>query len=130
MFNKRRISLGEGFVDRWTLFENKRFGGVYFHSWNTIRQDRFHTHAFNGWAWLISGGYEEEEMVNDQIFLKSIKPGIRYIPKEYNHRILKSQPHTYSLLVAGPWSKTWTEETDKWKSVLGWNRNVIEKTWK
>lgn len=117
-------------MDRWTLFENKRIGGVYFHSWNTIKQDRFHTHAFNGWAWLISGGYEEEEMVNNQILLKRIKPGIRYIPKEYNHRILKSQPRTYSLLIAGPWSKMWTEETDKWKSVLGWNRNVIEKTWK
>lgn len=120
--------MGEGYVDRWTIFENKHIGGIYFHSWHTIKQDRFHTHAFAGIAWLISGSYEEEYLVGDVSHTKIISPGIRYIPKNYNHKILKSEPNTYSLLIAGPWSRTWTEETDEWKRVLTWNRNVVNKT--
>lgn len=130
MFFKRRIQMGQGYVDRWTIFEHKSIGGIYFHSWNTIEQDRFHTHAFDGIAWLICGSYEEECLFGDQKIRKIITPGIRFIPKEYNHKILKSVPGTYSLLISGPWAKTWTEETDEWKRVLSWNRKVIKKLWK
>lgn len=119
--------MGKGYVDRWTIFENKYIGGIYFHSWHTIEQDRFHTHAFDGVAWLVCGSYQEEVLFENTKQRKQIKPGIRYIPKGYNHKILKAEPRTYSLLISGPWAKTWTEETDTWKRVLSWNRNVVKR---
>ena len=122
--------MGEGYVDRWTLFENKKIGGIYFHHWKTIKQDRFHTHAFDGIVWLISGGYVEERIENGVSYRKTIKPGLRFIPKDYNHKILQAEPWTFSLLVAGPWAQTWTEENDIWKRVLSWNREVLFQTLK
>ena len=56
MFKKTRIQLGEGHINKYTIFENKSLFSIYFHVFNTIAQDRFHTHAFDGWAFVIRGG--------------------------------------------------------------------------
>lgn len=127
MFKKVRVALGEGYLDRYTLFESKRFFSVYFHVFNTIRQDRFHTHAFNGWAFLLRGGYEEEVISKAGIFTKRVGPGLRYIPRDYNHRLLRSEPNTLSLLIAGPWAETWTEENEQFIRVLAWGRREVAR---
>ena len=126
MFKKARIILGEGFLDRFTIFEWKRCFSIYFHVFNTVKQDRFHTHAFNGIAILFYGSYEEEVKIGSNIYRKNIGPSIRYIPRSYNHKLLKSKPNTLSILFAGPWSKTWTEENDQFVRTLTWGRKEIQ----
>ena len=127
LFKKVRVSLGEGFLDRFTLFEWKRFFCIYLHVFNTIKQDRFHSHAFNGVAFLVRGGYEEEVKKGNLSYRKWIGPGIRYIPRQYNHRLLKSKPNTISILFTGPWSKTWTEENDQYVRTLTWGRKEVSR---
>ena len=110
MFKKQRIQLGVGYVDKYTILEIKWLFSIYVHVWNTIEQDRFHTHAFNAWVFLIKGRYWEEVINNwGTPYGYDVKRGIRYIPREYNHRILKSEPNSVSVAFAGPWEKTWTE---------------------
>lgn len=126
MFHKVRISLGEGYLDRYTIFEFKRFSSLYVHCFNTIAQDRFHSHAFWGLAFVLYGGYYEEWKNSTGTYCKWIGPGIRWIPREYNHRLLKSKPNTISVLITGPWAKFWTEEKDGIVRTLGWGRKVVK----
>ena len=128
IFNKIRVSLGKGFLDRFTVFECKRLFSVYFHVFNTIEQDRFHTHAFDAIAILLYGGYTEEVKEGSITYKKWIGPGIRFIPRTYNHKLLESKPNTISILFAGPWSKTWTEENKHFVRTLTWGRKEIQRT--
>lgn len=130
-FSVVRISLGKGHLHRCCLIECKQFFSIYGHVFNTIEQDRFHTHAFNAIAILIKGGYEEEVIGSDGLVRKvKIGPGIRYIPRSYNHRLLKSEPNTLSLLFAGPWYSTWTEENDQYIRTLTWGRKELSREMK
>jgi len=92
MFKKARIVLGEGFLDRFANFEWKRFFSIYFHMFNTVEQDRFHTHVFNGIAILLYGGYEEEVKVGTVCYRKWIGPSIRFIP--HNEQFIRTVPKT------------------------------------
>ncbi len=53
IFKKKRIELGEGHILQYTIFEHKKFGGIWIYNWKTIIQNRFHTHAFNAIAFLL-----------------------------------------------------------------------------
>jgi hypothetical protein len=131
MFNKVRVTLGEGYLDRYTIFEDKKRYSLYFHVFNTIRQDRFHTHAFDGWANLLRGGYEEEVKKSDgSIHKKWVGPGLRFIPKDYNHRLLRSIPNTCSIVLVGPWCEFWTEENEEFVRTLTWGRKEVSRTYK
>jgi hypothetical protein len=121
----KRVSFGAGHIDVYTLFEFKRFLSLTLHKFNTIEQDRFHSHAFGAISIMIKGGYAEEYVDNGEIKTKHIKPGIRYIPRGYEHRLLESRPNTWTILFAGPWSKTWFERKDGVVTKLGWGRAVI-----
>lgn len=134
MFKKTRVELGRGHLIKYTIFEIKRLFSVYLHVFNTIEQDRFHTHAFSGVSFLLKGGYEEEVKETDGSFKKKwIGRGIRYIPHSHNHRLLTSTTNSVSLLFAGPWRKTWTEEFPSTPEnpgivrVLGWGRKEITR---
>ena len=124
---KKRVALGKGYLDRYTILEIKWLCGIYFHVFNTVEQDRFHTHAFDGWAFLIRGGYEEEFIEAGEKKRKWVGPGIRYIPRVYNHRLLASLPNTISILFTGPWSRTWTEENDQFIRTLQWGRKEVKR---
>lgn len=128
MFGKVRVALGQGFLDRYTILELKWLCSVYFHVFNTVEQDRFHTHAFNGLAIVLRGGYWEEFLdESGQRCQKWVGPGIRYIPRAYNHRLLRSKSNTLSILFAGPWSRTWTEENDQFVRTLTWGRKELHR---
>lgn len=126
MFNKARVALGEGHLDRLTIFECKNIFSVYIHCFNTVAQDRFHSHAFAGLAFLLWGGYYEEYKNDTGVYVKWVGPGVRYIPRAYNHRLLRSVPNTVSVLITGPWARHWTEEKDGVVRTLTWGRKVVE----
>lgn len=128
LFTRTRIAMGEGYLDRYTIFECKFLFSIYFHVFNTVKQDRFHTHAFNGLVVLLKGGYYEEVEIHPGVFItKWIGPGIRYIPRDYKHRLLRSLTNTWSLLLAGPWNSTWIEESDDYVRTLSWGRKEVTR---
>lgn len=126
MFKKESIAFGKGFLYKWTLFEWKPLGCLYFHRFYTEAQDRFHTHAFNAIAIVLWGGYDELYIDSGIVCKKRIRPGIRLIKRSYNHCLLKSIPGTASIVIGGPWSKSWSETKDGVVKTLGWGRKNVE----
>lgn len=134
LFTKKRIELGEGHIVQYTLFEWKRFGGIWLYNWKTIKQNRFHTHAFPSYAFLLRGSYEEEVIKNGSIIRKVVNQWMRprKLPRNYCHRILKAEPNTWTVVFFGKWQDSWWEyfpDTSTWVK-YGWHRKVIKKKFK
>ena len=132
LFKKKRIELGEGHIIQYILFEHKDLFSIIFYNWKTIKQNRFHTHAFPAYAFLLSGSYTEEQMLEDGTVINKtvnqwMKP--RWLPRHYNHRILTAKPKTWTMVIAGKWHKYWFEyfdNSDTWVKYT-WNRKVVGK---
>lgn len=130
-FKKKRIELGEGHIIQYTLFENKKFGGIWIYNWKTIKQNRFHTHAFSAYAFLLKGSYTEEVIKNGKIIVKEVNQWLkpRFLPKNYTHRILKAKPKTWTIVFFGKWIDHWWEYFDDSKTWVkyGWGRKKLKK---
>jgi len=124
MFKKETVAFGAGHLLKWTIFEHKKLFSIYFHRFYTKKQDRFHTHAFHAIAIVLWGGYDELYIENGITKKQRIGPGIRIIKRSFNHCLLESIPGTASIVIGGPWLKTWTEEKDGQKRTLTWGRKV------
>lgn len=128
---KKVFALGgpeDGDVTQYTIFEFRRFASLYVHVFNTQTQEMLHSHDFSAVAVMFKGSYDEEVQSDigcGEITRKTINPGIRFIPRGYNHRICKSKPDTMTLLFAGPRLGFWTEETDDYIRMLGFGRVVL-----
>lgn len=114
---RKKFVFGKGCVTRYTLLEIRWLINIYFHHIETFEQDRFHTHAFNALVWILRGGYEECVKhgigPNKSTELKYYKAGdFRWIPRALNHKLLKAEVDSISLLIAGPYASIWTEELD------------------
>ena len=130
-FKKKRIELGEGHIVQFTLFESKRFGGIWLYNWKTILQNRFHTHAFSSYAFLLNGAYTEEVIIDGEVHNRIVNKKFvpRHLPKDYCHRILRANPNTWTIVFFGKWKDHWWEffrETNTWVK-YGWGRKVLEK---
>ena len=130
-FKKKRVELGDGFIIQYTLFESKHFGGIWVYNWKTILQNRFHTHAFNSYAFLLRGSYIEEVIQNGKTETRVVNQWMkpRYLPKNYCHRILQAEPKTWTIVFFGKWIPHWWEyfqDTHTWVK-YSWGRRVIEK---
>tara|TARA_R110000850_G_scaffold1714_21_gene9240 strand:- start:4554 stop:4964 length:411 start_codon:yes stop_codon:yes gene_type:complete len=130
IFSKKRIELGAGHIVQYTIFENKKFGGIWLYNWKTIEQNRFHTHAFNSYAFLLRGQYKEEVIegttIKHNVVNQWMKP--RFLPKNYCHRILVANPNTWTIVFFGPWQKTWKEyfeDTKTWVTYT-WGRKIVQ----
>lgn len=108
---KKRIDLGEQSVTELTLLEYKKWFSIKlfnFHKSEGV-QDRFHTHAFNAYSFLLKGDYTEEVLEDNKIVkcLRSRSKAL-FIPKDSYHRITRSKG-CVTLLVTGPWGETFKE---------------------
>jgi len=131
-FTSKEVSLGKGSVTQYTLFESKYLFSIIFYRWNTVDQVRFHTHAFNAYAFLLRGYYEEKVIVNNKVIDKAVnqlfKP--RFLAKNYCHSIGYAKPQTLTLVITGRWQDTWQEyfpDTKKWVT-YSWGRNKIKES--
>lgn len=116
---------GEGYVSRYTLFEIRNLCSIYFHNINTKKQDRYHTHAFNAYSFIINGEYSEIIFETKQIL--TFKSGIiRYIPRNLNHKLCDSKPNTWSILICGPYNNIWTEHTENEIIYLTKHRKILK----
>ena len=78
ILKKKRVELGKGYIIQYTIFENKKFGGIWIYNWKTIEQNRFHTHAFSAYAFLLKGSYIEE-VIKDGKIIKTISENVNSI---------------------------------------------------
>jgi len=133
-FKKSEVALGEGSVTQYIVFENKHFLSLIFYRWNTIDQVRFHTHAFGAVAFLLKGWYWEKVMFNDIEMTNFVNVPLvpRYLPKNYCHAVGNAKPGTLTMVIAGPWQKTWKEyfpDTKSWVTYT-WGRVPLRKQYK
>lgn len=131
IFKKKRIELGLGHIIQYTLFESKRWGGIWFYNWKTIDQNRFHTHAFDSYAMTLSGGYTQEVIRDGKIYREEVRKLFRprFLPRNYCHRVLEARPGTWTMVMFGSWIPYWWEyfaDTQTWVK-YGWGRKVLEK---
>lgn len=132
LFKKKRVELGEGHVDAYTVFEHKYLFSIIIYNWKTIKQDRAHSHAFAAFAILLNGGYNQLIWKNGvptyNIVNNRFVP--RFLPRNFTHQILDSRPNTWTIVFTGPWIKYWYEffpSTDSWVKYT-WGRKVIGKS--
>ena len=119
------IIFGDLVAKQFVLFEHKRLFGILFFYFKGGYQDRFHTHAFNAVSFKIFGTYTEGVLdkyfkicyINrDKIF--------KYFPRDCYHSINNSTG-CLTLLIQGPWRKTWKEYKDGKENTLTWHRKEI-----
>lgn len=124
-----RVKLGKGYVDRWTLFELKWLGSVIVNVFNTIAQDRFHTHAFAAVSVMLRGEYDEEIVTDGVVSRRTRRSDVIFLPRTLNHRLMKSSPNAASITLCGPWAPTWTETFLSGKTRrLTWGRKPVAES--
>ena len=131
ILKKKRVELGKGYIIQYTIFENKKFGGIWIYNWKTIEQNRFHTHAFSAYAFLLKGSYIEEVIKDGKIIKKEVNQWMkpRYLPRNYCHRILEAKPKTWTIVFFSKWINHWWEYFNDSKTWVkyGWGRKIIKK---
>lgn len=123
----KEIVFGDLVAKQFVLFEHKRLFGILLFHFCGNEQDRFHTHAFNALSIKLFGHYEEGILDPDtkEIRYETRRKVFKYFPRDSYHSINKSTG-CCTVLIQGPWRKTWKEYKDGKESVLTWHRKVIE----
>lgn len=112
----------ESHVWAYVLIESKRFGSIMMLRFEHGTRDAFHSHAFNAWSWVLSGGGLIEQfgqgspewrdapgdpIANFRFHLPSRRM-IRTFRETY-HKVA-SIGRTWVLTFRGPWAPTWREQ--------------------
>jgi len=110
-----KFSFGEQIVFQLVVFECKYLFSIIFFYFpkSDKKQDRYHTHAFKAISIKLFGQYTEY-LLNDcpitgwTFSQKNRTEIFKYIPKNHFHSIGNSTG-CMTLLLSGPWGKTWKE---------------------
>lgn len=117
--------IGVGNIKRFTILEFKHVFGIIVNVFNTVDQDRFHSHAFHAMSLMIRGYYLEDVIEGNEVVTKKITKS-RFIPKNYIHKIKESSKNAMSITFEGPWESTWNEYFDNGRiKTYTWGRKVI-----
>lgn len=112
-------------VDAFFIVEIKSLFSVALLRFNKGGREAFHTHAFNAWTWFISGDLVEQDINGEfLIYERSIIPKITRRTK--NHRVIADKT-SWCFTIRGPWSDTWTEDTETHHTVLTHGRRIVER---
>ena len=92
-------------------------------------REAFHTHAFHALTWFISGSLHEQVLQPDgSIVTRQYRRS--FIPKitrrQHNHRVIADRT-SWCISIRGPWSRTWTEDTDTHHTILTHGRKIIDR---
>jgi hypothetical protein len=127
-----RFEFGEQVISQFVVFEYKWLFSIiffYFHK-SKGSQDRFHTHAFNAISFKIFGMYHEHKLLSEETGFYQVKQRkniIQYFPRNSYHRIAQSNG-CLTMLLSGPWKKTWKEYIDGKVIHYNWGRNGKKET--
>lgn len=80
-------------------------------------REAYHSHAFNSWSWLLSGGLLEQLLHGGA---NAHKPSWRPIrtDRETFHKVHGIGDANWVLTIRGPWQKTWMEVDEAGDTVL------------
>lgn len=124
----KKIVFGDLIAKQLVVFEHKRLFGILFFYFKGGEQDRFHTHAFNAISFKLFGSYTEGILNDDkEISHRVRKEFFRYFPRNSYHSINKSKG-CMTLLIQGPWKKTWKEYKNGKEVLLTWHRKEYDKS--
>jgi hypothetical protein len=122
-----RFEFGDQIVSQFVVFELKWIGSIiffYFHK-STKSQDRFHTHAFNALSIKFFGEYDEHILTSEETgeyYIRRRTSIFKWFPRNSYHRIANSKG-CLTMLISGPWKKTWKEYIDGKVIYYTWGRN-------
>lgn len=120
------IIFGDLVAKQFVLFEHKRLFGILFFYFRGGCQDRFHTHAFNALSIKIFGRYTEGVLdENREVRFIDRTSVFKYFPRDSYHSINHSTG-CMTMLIQGPWRKTWKEYKDGKEQVLTWHRKEVK----
>ena len=117
-------------VDAFFIVEIKSLFSVALLRFNKGGREAFHTHAFNAWTWFLWGDLVEEELLWSfeepwpRRYFRSIFPKVT--PRTKNHRVVANET-SWCFTIRGPWSDTWTEDTETHYTVLTHGRRIVER---
>lgn len=127
-FTKSKDGGPESPVDAYFLFEIKSLCTVALLRFNTGTREAFHTHAFNALTWFISGSLVEQDADGSHhIYRRKWLPKLTRRTK--NHRVI-ADCTSWCFTIRGPWSSTWTEDTETHHTVLTHGRKIVEQVQK
>lgn len=121
-----RFEFGDQIVSQFVVFELKWIGSIiffYFHK-STKSQDRFHTHAFNALSIKFFGEYDEHILTSEETgeyYIQRRTSIFKWFPRNSYHRIANSKG-CLTMLISGPWEKTWKEYIDGKVIYYTWGR--------
>ncbi len=126
LFKYNKFEFGEQVVSQFVVFELKWLGSIiffYFHK-TTEPQDRFHTHAFNAISIKFFGEYDEHILLSEvtgEYRVEKRTQIFKFFPRNSYHRIANSRG-CLTLLLSGPWKRTWKEYVDGKVLFYRWGR--------
>jgi hypothetical protein len=124
------FNFGDRSIHQFVLIEIKPLFSIvlfWFHKSDKV-QDRFHTHAFNAVSFKLFGSYDEHVLESEdpvKVRIEERTSVIKYFPRDSYHAIGKSKNGCLTLLVSGPWKRTWKEWIYGEVKVYGWNRDEV-----
>ncbi len=120
------IIFGNLVAKQFVLFEHKLLFGIIFFHFRGKKQDRFHTHAFNAVSFKLWGRYTEGifDPTTKEIRYEVRTKIFKYFPRDSYHSINESDG-CCTMLIQGPWKKTWKEYKDEKETTLTWHRKEI-----
>ena len=127
-FTKSKDGGPESPVDAYFLFEIKSLCTVALLRFNPGSREALHTHAFNALTWFISGSLVEQDADGSHhIYRRKWLPKLTRRTK--NHRVIADRT-SWCFTIRGPWSSTWTEDTETHHTVLTHGRKIVEQVQK
>jgi hypothetical protein len=105
------------------LVEIKSLFSIVILKFNKGSREAYHSHAFNAVTWWLKGRVTEHHLDGRVIKWKpSIIP--KFTSRECTHKVYANET-SYAISFRGPWSKQWSEYTDKQHTVLSSGREVV-----
>ena len=124
-FSKTKDGGPESPVEAYFLFEIKSICSIALLKFNEGGRETYHTHAFNALTWFLHGDMTEEDIDGHyHVYRRSLLPKLTHRSK--NHRVL-AWTDSWCLTIRGPWSSTWTEDSDTHHTILTHGRKIVER---
>jgi len=127
LFKLNKFDFGGRIVHQFVLFECKFLFSlhIFYFTKSGLRQDRFHTHAFNALSIKLYGSYLEYVLLDEKTGEREIVERdniFKWFPRDSYHSIGESKKGCVTLLISGPWKKYWKEWIDGEVKWYTWNR--------
>ena len=125
-----KFNFGERPIHQFVVFEYKPIFSLiffWFHRSSNV-QDRFHTHAFNAISVKLFGRYTEHILTDESTgeYTEIERTEIfKYFPRDRYHRIAGSRRGCLTMLLSGPWKKTWKEYISGRVQTYSWTRAEV-----